>query len=149
MNHWRRYLLVIGLASVVVVPTGLIWGGRVLERLPSFCASCHEMQPSYDGWMASGAAKDHPDCIGCHSREGIAGVFEAELQGVRMIGIHYFGKRMPGQAIHAVMPEAFCLKCHASEKVLALHSMLQTQGRTCSDCHKHRVGWKFKGQVQP
>jgi len=138
----------VGVAAVVIVPAGIMWGGRMLEHSPSFCRSCHEMQPGYDGWMASGAAKYHPDCIGCHSGEGIGGVLESELRGVRMIGIHFFGNRAPGQSIEAKVPEAFCLKCHASEKVLASHAMLRVEGRTCPDCHKHRVGWKFRGQLQ-
>jgi nitrate/TMAO reductase-like tetraheme cytochrome c subunit len=148
MNPWRKFFVAVGLASIIAVPVGLVWGGRVLEHSPSFCASCHEMRPSYDGWMASGAAKYHPDCIVCHGGEGIPGVLESELRGVRMIGMHFFGKRNQDQAIRAKMPEAFCLKCHASEKVLASHSMLRVEGRTCADCHKHRAGWKFKGQLQ-
>lgn len=148
MSRWRKFFVAVGLASIIALPAGLIWGGRVLEHSPSFCASCHEMRPSYDGWMASGAAKYHPDCIGCHSGEGIAGVFESELRGTRMIGIHFLGNEKPEHIIRTKIPEAFCLKCHATEKVTASHSMLWTEGRTCADCHKHKVGWKFSGQVQ-
>ena len=140
--------MVVGLMVVPILPVALIWGGRVLEHHPAFCASCHEMQPSYDGWMASGAAKYHPDCIECHSRIGLSGVLESEFRGVRMLGLHLFGQSHSGQAIRATMPEAFCLKCHAGEKVVASHVPFHTEGRTCADCHKHRIGWKFSGQVQ-
>ena len=140
--------MVAGVMAIPLVPVVLVWGGRALEHRPVFCASCHEMQASYDGWMASGAAKDHPDCIQCHGADGLAGTLESELRGVRMVGLHFFGQRTGGQMIHATMPESWCLKCHAGEKVVASHVPFHTEGRTCADCHKHRIGWKFSGQVQ-
>jgi len=138
----------VGLASIVALPAGVIWGGHVLEHSPSFCASCHEMQPSYEGWIASGASKNHPTCIECHKGEGLSAVLESEIRGLRMIGIHFFGNREEGRPIEAKMPEAFCLKCHSGEDVVMSHVPFQTGGKTCADCHKHRVGWKFKGQEQ-
>ena len=135
--------------AIFALPTFIAWGGRYLERSPSFCASCHEMRPSYDGWTASGAAKYHADCITCHGGEGLSGILEAEARGVRMLGVHFFGGGKSGAAIRAKMPEAICLRCHSSEKVMASHTMFRTQGQTCADCHKHRMGWKFRGEVQP
>jgi len=85
MNRWRKFFVVLGFASIMALPAGLIWGGRVLERNPSFCGSCHEMQPSYDGWMVSGAAKDHPTCIECHSEEGFYGILESEVRGIGLL----------------------------------------------------------------
>jgi cytochrome c nitrite reductase small subunit len=137
-----------GLMVVSVLPLSLIWGGRMLEHHPAFCASCHEMQPSYDGWMASGAAKAHHDCIQCHSGEGLGGLLESEWRGLRMIGKHFFGRQQPDRPITAVLPEQFCLKCHVRDKLVASHAPFQTAGRTCSDCHKHLIGWKFSGQEQ-
>jgi cytochrome c nitrite reductase small subunit len=149
MLPWKRILLVAGLVSIVALPGGLIWGGRVLEHSPNFCGSCHEMRPSYNGWMASGAVNGHPDCITCHIGVGLPAVLESEVRGVRMMGLHFFGNRKPGSAIHANVPERFCLRCHEGEKLIASHAMFRTEGRTCSDCHKHRAGWQFKGQVEP
>jgi nitrate/TMAO reductase-like tetraheme cytochrome c subunit len=148
MNVWRKIFVVLGFTSIIAVPAGLIWGGRVLERSPIFCGSCHEMKPSYDGWMASGAAKEHPTCIECHSGDGLSGILESEIRGMRMIGMHFFGKEESGHPIRVKMPEAFCLKCHSGEKLVASHSMFRTEGQTCADCHKHGAGWKFKGQMQ-
>ena len=83
-----------------------------------------------------------------HKGEGLSGVLESEVRGLRMMGIHFFGNREEGQAIKAKMPEAFCLKCHSEGEVVSSHVPFQTGGQTCADCHKHRVGWKFKGQEQ-
>jgi len=140
--------MVAGLMMVPILPAALVWGGRMLEHHPVFCASCHEMQPSYDGWMASGAAKNHHDCIQCHSGKGLGGLLESEWRGARMIGKHFWGPARQDQRITANLPEGFCLKCHASRKLVASHAAFQTAGRTCADCHKHRPGWKFSGQEQ-
>jgi hypothetical protein len=48
------------LPLVFMFPFGAIWGGRVLEHKPSFCISCHEMKPSFDGWIASGVLSACP-----------------------------------------------------------------------------------------
>jgi nitrate/TMAO reductase-like tetraheme cytochrome c subunit len=65
---WKSILAATGIfAGFFFLIVGGMWGGRVLEHKPSFCISCHEMKPSYDNWIASGASKHHPDCIQCHS----------------------------------------------------------------------------------
>lgn len=147
MMDWKRNLFLIGFVSMLALPIGMIWGGHVLEHSPSFCNSCHEMQASYEGWLTSGAANNHPTCIECHKGEGFSSVIESELRGLRMIGVHFWGHSDPNEIIKVKMPEAYCLKCHSGEKVIDSHALFQTKRSTCSDCHKHRIGWKFKGQV--
>lgn len=139
-------MVVLFLASAL--PIGAIWGGHRLEQSPSFCNSCHEMQPSVAAWKTSGADQGHPDCITCHSGAGLAGVLESQVRGLRMIGVHFFGSPKPISDIRATMPETFCLKCHAADAMVEVHAPFQTAGQTCGDCHKHRAGWKFKGQMR-
>ncbi|MBI1820881.1 MAG: cytochrome C [Nitrospirae bacterium] len=134
---------------VFIVPFGAMWGGRFLEHSPSFCISCHEMQPSYDGWIASGASKHHPDCIQCHSGPGLQGVLESEWRGLHFLKVHYFGHRKANQPFRVKMPEEFCLQCHSAGKLMEAHRPFQTGGHTCADCHKHNPGWKFKGELHP
>lgn len=130
-------------------PFGAIWGGRVLEHKPSFCVSCHEMKPAYDGWIQSGASKNHPDCIGCHSETGFWGAIDSEFRGLRFLQVHFSGKRTENQPFIVQMPDRYCLQCHAEKKVIEVHKMFVTVGRTCADCHKHKTGFKFSGEIRP
>ncbi len=133
---------------MILVPAGMVGGGYVLERSPAFCAACHEMRPSVEAWESSGASRNHPDCIGCHSGKGLAGLLESEVRGLRMIGIHFFADRDPDRPIKAKMPETFCLKCHSEEDLVASHAMFKVERRTCADCHKHKPGWDFSGEME-
>ena len=62
------------------------------------------MRSSYDGWILSGAAKDHPDCISCHRGEELSGLLESKIRGLRMIGKHFFGERSDDQSVQARLP---------------------------------------------
>ena len=146
MRNWGKGLIVAGSIGILALPAAVITGGYFLEKSPSFCNSCHEMRASYNGWLSSGAAKDHPDCISCHRGEGLSGLLESEFRGMRMIGKHFFGKQTSDWPIQAKMPEYFCLKCHSENKIVDSHAMFRIEKQTCADCHKHREGWKFLGQ---
>jgi cytochrome c nitrite reductase small subunit len=125
-----------------------MWGGRVLEHHPAFCISCHEMEPSYNGWIASGASKHHPDCIACHGQEGFWGTVDSELRGLRFMKIHFFEKRRKDFPISAKVPEEYCIRCHSVGKLLDSHKMLMTRGHTCGDCHQHKSNSKFSGELR-
>lgn len=148
MKNWRKGLIVASFVGILALPVGIMGGGHVLEKSPSFCNSCHEMKASYEGWIQSGASKDHPDCISCHSGEGISGMLESKIRGLRMIGKHFLRLAPREGRIRAAMPEHFCLKCHAPDKVVDSHLPFRIQGETCADCHKHREGWNFVGQIE-
>lgn len=137
------------LPLVFIFPFGAIWGGRALEHKPSFCISCHEMKPAYDGWISSGASKNHPDCIACHSQEGFWGTIDSEMRGLRFLKIHFFENRGENTPIIAKVPEEYCIRCHSVGKLLESHKMLMTRGHTCSDCHRHKMKSKFSGELRP
>jgi cytochrome c-type protein NapC len=146
MMNWKEGLVVAVTVGILALPAGLIGGGHLLEQSPSFCNSCHEMAPSYEAWIATGAAEHHPNCMDCHSGAGLAGVLESQLRGLRMIGKHFLERRDPRLSIEAEVPDYFCLKCHSKEKTVADHSMLRIEGQTCANCHNHREGWKFSAR---
>jgi hypothetical protein len=145
----KALLLIFSGIFILLAPVTLVWGGRLMEHHPRFCISCHEMQPAYDGWIASGASTHHPDCIACHSASGFWGAIDSELRGLHFIRVHFFEKRTDRMPFQVKMPEEFCLQCHPAQKVVELHKKFETAGYTCSNCHKHRTGSKFTGEWRP
>ncbi len=85
----RRPVLV-PIVVVFLIPA-VVAGGRTLEKQPTFCASCHESQEYYELWIRSGAAKDHPNCIECHTGPGLAGILDGQIRGLKHLAVHFFG----------------------------------------------------------
>ena len=53
---------------------------------PSFCASCHEIVPAYEGWQRS--PHGEVNCHQCHADPGLVGEISARLKGLRMVYVH-------------------------------------------------------------
>ncbi len=108
--------------SLIVVTTFIVGGIGFAEysMQPSFCRSCHIMEPYYQAWHDS----THGDipCGDCHFEPGwestIRGKFEASSQAVKYITNTY------GSKPHAEVRDVSCLR---------------------SECHEHRL---LEGQVQ-
>src|ERR1700693_965174 len=145
----RWFLGSIALLGVAVIRAS---GGRYLETKSGFCNSCHEMNRPYDGWRSSGAERSHQNCIICHSGPGISGVLEAELRGAGQIIAHFALKKdeLKGPFI-AKVPNYFCTQCHnlSLPRTAKGHLPYQIDGKACSECHRHRQGWDFSGEVRP
>jgi hypothetical protein len=145
--RWRWVLIP---AIAVLIGVGLSTGGRALERKPSFCLSCHEMERPGKGWEVSGAKEDHQDCIMCHSGPGPLGVVEAQVRGLQMIVAHFVKSEEDLKGpFKSKMPERFCTQCHDPVKIEGPHRKLPMEGRECRDCHKHSEDWEFHGEVRP
>lgn len=138
-------LLLIGAVAVPLIAAGTVTGGYLLEKQPGFCALCHEMQPSYDNWRASGAARDHPDCIQCHKGPGLAGILDAQRRGVQDIVAHVSGNYP--RPIVAQVPDAWCTQCHTGGEITNKHHEVPEFGvEDCAACHNHAPGASFKGE---
>lgn len=145
--RWGRWLLIS--LAVVVVGVGLSSGGRALERSPTFCVSCHEMERPGKGWTVSGAEEDHPNCIMCHSGPGPLGVLEAQMRGLEMIVAHFVDSEEDLRGpFKAKVPDRFCTQCHDPKKIEPPHKKLPMTGKACKDCHRHREDWEFEGEVR-
>jgi hypothetical protein len=144
--RWRWALIP---AAVVLIGVGLSTGGRALERSPTFCVSCHEMERPGKGWEVSGAKEDHPDCIMCHSGPGPLGVLESQMRGLKMIALHFLDddEQLKGP-FKAKAPDRFCTQCHDPVKIEPPHQKLPMAGKDCKACHKHREDWEFAGEVR-
>ncbi|MFQ5455949.1 MAG: hypothetical protein ACE5EA_07085 [Nitrospirota bacterium] len=144
-----RWIVIISVVILLIIFT--ITGGRILETQPWFCRSCHEMEDAYTNWIATEASNSHKNCIICHSGPGITGIIEAELRGAKQLIIHFLSKDddlVP--PFEADLPDYFCTKCHPwnGENVINAHRGFETKNRFCLDCHKHREGWSFSGEIR-
>lgn len=146
----KKWLL--GSLIIIVLAAMTASGGRYLETKPAFCDGCHEMNRPYEGWKSSGAERSHKNCILCHSGPGIPGVLEAEFRGAGQLAAHFTFKKeaLKGPFI-AKVPNEFCTQCHnlAVPRTAKGHLPFQIEGKACSECHRHRQGWDFSGEVRP
>jgi len=77
---------------------------------PSFCTTCHEMQPYYDAWSV-GAHKGI-SCVECHVDAGAANHVAHKITAAKELWIHLSGDPRFPQGT-AVVPDSRCLACHA------------------------------------
>lgn len=138
-------LILVGLSLCVGAPLTVV-AGRALESQPTFCASCHEEKINYDTWLASGAARDHPTCIECHSGPGIPGVLHAQARGAIHIVKHFTGTFQ--EPLRGSVPREWCTQCHTPNPRLDREHRRVTNfaTRPCAECHHHRPEADFKGE---
>ncbi|HEY7193781.1 MAG TPA: cytochrome c3 family protein [Gemmatimonadales bacterium] len=114
LSRLVRLLVPAGITAVLLLAVGSI-GFVEYSARPSFCKSCHLMQPYYDSWATS-SHRDVP-CIKCHYAPGIRaeamGKFQAANQVVKYITGAY------GTKPWAEIEDAACLRsgCHSERKV--------------------------------
>jgi nitrate/TMAO reductase-like tetraheme cytochrome c subunit len=131
------------------------------------CVACHEMQSPIDKWKASGTAKNHNNCAGCHFDAGFKGWMDMNKSAIRLLIAHFNRdpkepistkkeplfldpSKEPGYWSH--VPNSRCLNCknaknHQESDQLKIHSKLikGISSQPCKDCHNHemRNGQKF------
>lgn len=134
---------VVLLAAMLLAVPAFVAGFRVVESQPGFCYLCHEEHPAHQGWLASGAAREHPNCIECHSGPGVTGVVAAQLKGATHFVKHVTGDFAEPIA-RADVPDEFCTQCHVSGSVVGEHrEVAGFATRQCADCHNHKPGARF------
>jgi cytochrome c nitrite reductase small subunit len=97
----------------VIVLLGAVCAGGLLKasEKPSFCNTCHIMEPYYQSWnsgvlLASKHADAGVECQDCHHST----IPDKALQGLNYITGNY---KMP---LHAPeVDRAYCLDCHSEE----------------------------------
>ena len=78
---------------------------------PQFCASCHNIRPSYDSWLAS--SHKEVTCVACHVRPGVEGfVHDKVIAGIKDVGIYLFGTPTEAHNLQTTVPTEACIGCH-------------------------------------
>lgn len=99
----------------------------------AFCATCHEIRPSVEGWRDSAHFKS-ATCMDCHSDKGFIGEAVAHIGGVQEVVMHV--AESPGEEhIRGKVPAYRCLECHDNDwdKLSADHP---TKDSDCGVCHR-------------
>jgi len=135
------------------------------------CTVCHEMKDPIQKWEASGTAKNHNNCAGCHFDAGFKGWMDMNVSAVRLLVAHM--ERDPNEPIKpkeeplfleegkepgywSHVPNSRCFKCknidtHQESEQQRIHSKLikNITDQPCKDCHNHemRKGQKFYEKV--
>lgn len=107
----NRFRLIIFLTIVFVV-AGLVWFTFDYGSRPSFCSSCHFMEPYVESWRTSTHGKAGVTCMKCHSTPGPGGLVRAKISGIIQLVKEITGNI--GTMPHAEIDDASCLRegCH-------------------------------------
>ena len=95
-------LVVLALGGAAAIP---------LTNQPTFCASCHTIQPSYDSWAQS--SHREVTCVDCHVRPGFSGfLHDKVLAGLEDVAITLLGTPTEPHDLQSHVDSAVCLDCH-------------------------------------
>jgi len=105
----KRTILVVLIAAVIIV-TGVAAGLLKASENPSFCATCHIVEPYYLSWKDSSLldhkhAEEDITCQQCHERS----IPEKAMEGLNYIIGNY---EVPLEGGPEEMRQ-FCLECHS------------------------------------
>jgi cytochrome c nitrite reductase small subunit len=82
-----------------------------LTNHPKFCASCHNIAPSYDSWVKS--SHKEVTCVTCHVRPSVEGWLEDKAwSGTKDVAIYLFGTPTDAPNLKAKVDSDICLSCH-------------------------------------
>ena len=110
-------LLPLGILAVILVAVGTV-GMVQFSSSPSFCKSCHNMQPYYDSWAIS--SHKNVACIQCHIAPGVKAEAMGKLAALNQLVKYVTGTY--GLRPWAEVDDASCLRsgCHTERKVEGL-----------------------------
>jgi hypothetical protein len=137
----RFRFFVLGILLLLLVGLGTL---TMYSTSPSFCRSCHIMEPYYQAWISS----EHKDvaCVDCHyppgsTRSLIWHKFQALSQVVKYVTRTYSSKP------YAEVEDASCLRsgCHATR---LLRGRVVTEGGVLFDHRPHLEGVRYGRQLR-
>lgn len=101
------------LVFVVVAILVLALAGRTLSTTtePSFCGSCHIIEPFYHSWQLADHASQGVECIDCHFKPGILGRIQGEAYAALKLGQYAIGAYDRPTGARLVFNQN-CLRCH-------------------------------------
>ncbi|MHC4501733.1 MAG: multiheme c-type cytochrome [Planctomycetota bacterium] len=89
-----------------------IWSGY-----PSFCRSCHHIEPYYQSWASSKHGKENVNCLGCHFKPGALPYIMGKVNG--MVEVFKYISGSYGPKLRSEVQDVSCLRsgCHDREKL--------------------------------
>lgn len=141
MNRFTR--LMIGLIGFIIILIACGYGVNAYTSTPSFCKSCHEMQPEYATHSIS--VHKNISCVKCHDKPGIQNLIPNKVKLLKEAYIHFTGqvpKQITVKKLNDV-PTENCLQCHTKSKLVKATGDLKVNhpghiikdGIPCITCH--------------
>jgi len=110
----KKTLLIVLAAGLVVVV--LLWGAIEYTSRPSFCTSCHYMEPYYQAWQTS--THREVTCTDCHFLPGVENKIKGKFTAISMVANYMTGIYRRSKP-WAEIENASCLRagCHVVESL--------------------------------
>ena len=147
----HRRVRAAGLVAALLVALGLvvIAVSAELSSTPSFCGSCHIMQPYFDSWVTS--THSEVPCVDCHIPPGITAEFRKKSEALSMVSRYFTGTY--GTNPWTEIEDASCLRCHEKRLLFGqevyggilfdhaphLTEMRRGKKLRCTSCHSQIV----------
>jgi nitrate/TMAO reductase-like tetraheme cytochrome c subunit len=101
----------LAIAAVVVGAMALGGAAVPLTDHPKFCASCHNIRPSYESWVES--THKEVTCVECHVRPGVYGFLHDKVRaGLKDVAIYLFGTPTDAHNLGSTVHSEVCISCH-------------------------------------
>jgi len=133
----------VGVLAAIAVVGFAVWE---YTSTPGFCASCHIIEPSVEGWRDSAHAED-ASCMDCHADEGLVGEFVAHIGGVQEVYMQV--TESPAyEDIRGHVPSERCMSCHEDDWA-ELPEDHPTAEAPCGVCHRDSAHTNEKPLYEP
>ncbi len=139
VTGFRRFLLFSGIYFVIFVIV-LAATAEYTSR-PSFCPTCHYMEPFYNSWKSS--THNNIQCTQCHFEPGLEGVVKGKLNGLVQI-VSYVSTSYKKRKPWADIPDNTCTRsgCHVNQSIQ--DTLYETKGILFN--HKHHLSELRRGK---
>ena len=139
VTGFRRFLLFTGIYFVIFVI--FFAASAEYTSRPSFCPTCHYMEPFYNSWKSS--THNKIQCTECHFEPGLTGTIKGKLNGLVQI-VNYVATSYKKRKPWADIPDNTCSRsdCHAKQSIQ--DTTYETKGILFN--HKHHLSELRRGK---
>jgi len=121
-RSWKRWLIRTAIVIVGLLFLAGAFVGVAEHRTsqPTFCASCHIMEPYYESWTADlHGGKLDIACVDCHYAPGERTTINAKFRGLSQV-TSYFSGRYGATRPRAHVSDKSCMtaRCHGDERFM-------------------------------
>lgn len=139
VTGFRRFLLFTGIYFFIFIIFFAV-SAEYTSR-PSFCPTCHYMEPFYNSWKSS--SHNNVQCVECHFEPGLQGTIKGKLNGLVQI-VSYVSTSYKKRKPWADIPDNTCARsdCHAKQSIQ--DTTYETKGILFN--HKHHLSELRRGK---
>jgi nitrate/TMAO reductase-like tetraheme cytochrome c subunit len=153
LHHGSKMVRILKYTGVILV--FLVFLTAITAEItskPSFCPTCHYMQPFYDSWKES--KHQNITCVKCHFEPGLAGTIRGKLEGLMQV-VKYISQSYRKSKPWAEIPDESCLQsgCHETRLLKGevvfrnvrfnhtahLSELKRNKKLRCTSCHSQIV----------